>query len=217
MQWYAQDAMSGKSDASRPFDLSVNPGTMQVAHFSNFFWYNMVGNVAFIGFSGEGGWNQQLPYFQEACNWAEAQDPALLVLLGHWDGDNMGCASGMAASEVYNAVRSLPGCAALAPRLKYFEGHTHCNKVTQDNTGFMVGANGMSGCGDFGLPILDTRGGQATLWYFSLGSGGQRHSNWDEVLTCIRNYGFSACTQYADKWMQQSLTFANSTSSVTFV
>merc|ERR1711957_428272 len=136
---------------------------------------------------------------------------------GHWDGDNMGCASGMAASEVYDKVQSLSGCDALQGRIKYFEGHTHCNQIMESNTGFMVGANGMSGCGNFGLPILDTRGDQATLWYFSLGSNGQRHSNWDEVLTCIRNYGFSACTQYADKWMQQSLTFANSTSSVTFV
>jgi len=214
MQWYAQDAMSGKSDASQPFDFSIDPSTYQVAHFSNFFWYNMIGNVAFIGFSGEAGWDQSEAYFEEACSWAQQQNPALLVLLGHWDADNLGCASGMASPEVYGKVSALPACATLGSRIKYFEGHNHCNRIVEDNTGFMVGANGMAGCGDFGLPILDTRGGQATLWYFSLGSGGNRHTNWDEVLGCIKSYGFAGCTQYADIWMQEQINAANYTAIV---
>jgi len=209
MQWYAQDAMSAQRDPSQIFDFSADPGNFEVADYSNFFWYNMVGNVAFIGFSGQGTWNNQRNYFEEACSWAQTQDPALLVLMGHWDGDDMGCANGMSASEVYDKVQSLSGCDALQGRIKYFEGHTHCNQIMESNTGFMVGANGMSGCGDFGLPILDTRNGQETLWYFKLGSNGKRMGNWDEVLGCIKNNGFSACTQYADRWMTQS--FRNQT------
>merc|ERR1712048_181086 len=104
----------------------------------------------------------------------------------------------------------------MGSRLKFFEGHKHCNQIITENTGFMVGANGMSGCGDFGLPILDTRNGTETLWYFKLGSNyGQRVNNWDEVLSCIESKGFSACTQYADKWMTQS-SF-NQTHTVEFV
>merc|ERR1712100_588839 len=138
--------------------------------------------------------------------------------MGHWDGDNMGCASGMATPEAYSKLVSVPGCSALSSKIKYFEGHTHCNHVTNTNTGFMIGAFGMSGCGDFGLPVLDTRGGEAKLWYFGLGSGGRRNSNWDTVLGCIRANGVSGCTQYASPWMQQSLSYeASNVSSFTLV
>jgi len=204
MQWYAQDAMSAKSNSSHPFDLSVDPASLQVAHHSNFFWYYMMGNVAFVSFTGEASWDASSSYFEEACTWAEAQNPSLLVLLGHWDADNHGCSSGMSTSEVYTKVSALSGCSSMASRIKYFEGHNHCNKITQANTGFMIGAFGMGGCGDFGLPILDTRNDEAKLWYFKLGSNGVRTSNWDEVLGCIKSNGFGACTQYADTWMQQS-------------
>jgi len=215
MQWYAQDTMTAKEDPTKPFDFSANPSRYEVAHFSNFFWYNMVGNVAFIGFSGQGTWNDQHAYFDEACTWAQQQDPVLLVLMGHWDGDNDGCASGMAAGEVYNAVQSLPGCAAMGSRLKYFEGHTHCNQIMSENTGFMVGAWGMGGCGDFGFHIMDTRDNQETLWYFKMGASGRRLSNWDTVMNCLTSNELSACTQYAEKWMSQS--YLNQTKRVEFV
>merc|ERR1711924_209241 len=136
------------------------------------------------------------------------EKPALLVLLGHWDADNLGCSSGMATPDAFSSISSLPGCQSLASsqRIKYFEGHNHCNRITNPNTGFMIGSFGMSGCGDFGLPIMDTRGSDAILWYFHLGSGGKRHSDFDTVLDCIKTNGFSKCTQYATRWMEQSLT-----------
>jgi len=217
MQWYAQDAMSAKADRNRPFDFSVDPGAMEVAHVSNFFWYNMIGNVAFIGFSGEAGWNDQDAYFQEACTWAQSQNPHLLVLLGHWNGVNHGCAIGMDTPGVYNKIKSMPGCSSLGSRIKFFEGHEHDNRVVMANTGFMVGSNGMLGPGNFGLPILDTRGNQEVLWYFKLGEGGRRISNWDAVLGCIRSSGLSACTHYADKWMQQSFMSGSSADNSTLI
>jgi hypothetical protein len=124
----------------------------------------------------------------------------------------------MATPEAYSQILSLPGCSALSSRIKYFEGHNHCNHITKTNIGFMIGSFGMGGCGDFGLPVLDTRNGEAKLWYFNLGSGGVRHSNWDTVLGCIKANGASSCLQYADQWMLQSLSYdASNTSGVTLV
>jgi len=204
MQWYAQDTMSSKFDESLLFDQSRTPP--QTPDVSNFFWYYMMGNVAFISFSGEHGWADSEDYFEEACAWADSNNPSLLVLLGHWDADNLGCSSGMATPEIYSKLIQMPGCQRFGSRIKYFEGHNHCNRIVSPNTGFMVGSFGMSGCGDFGLPIMDTRNAQAVLYYFKLGEGGARVSNWDAIMNCIKSNGLSGCTQYAEKWMEQSLT-----------
>merc|ERR1711937_470141 len=116
MQWYAQDAMSAKNDGSKPFDFSADPAAFQVAKASNFFWYNMIGNVAFVSFSGESSWDASASYFQEACSWAHSQNPSLMVLLGHWDAVNLGCQSGMDTKDVHSKVLSLPGCSELSSR-----------------------------------------------------------------------------------------------------
>lgn len=207
MQWYAQDTMSAKADESSPFDFSRDPANRSVAHHSNFFHYSMIGNTAFISFSGQATWEDYEANFQEACSWASDQDPALAVLMGHWNRDNKGCSDGMATSEVHEKLRSISGCAELGTRLKYFQGHTHCHVVEENNTGFRVGGFGMyaggEGCENFGLPFLDTRGDTARLWWFPMGDDGARNSNWDEVLNCIKSNGLSACTQYAEVWMEQ--------------
>jgi len=93
MQFYAQDTMSSKNDEASPFDFSHVPP--QIAHASNFFWYYMMGNVAFISFSGGHGWDESEAYFEEACTWADTENPSLLVLWGTgmgvtWD-VNLGC------------------------------------------------------------------------------------------------------------------------------
>jgi len=100
---------------------------------------------------------------------------------------------------------SMPGCQRFGSRIKYFEGHTHCNKVTKPNTGFMVGSFGQRGCGHFGLPIMDTRNGSAVLYYFELGDGGNRVHDWDTKMNCIKSHGLSGCTHLAKKWMEESL------------
>lgn len=211
MQFYAQDTISSKFNEGSPFDFRRLPP--RIAHGSNFFWYTMMGNIAFISFSGAETWADSQANFEEACRWADTEDPSLVVLLGHWDARNLGCEAGMAAPDVYRELLSMPGCQRFGKRIKYFEGHNHCNEITNPNTGFMFGSFGMSGCGQFGLPILDTRNGKALLYYFPLGNGGARYGPWDVVMGCIKSKGFSACTQYADVWMEQdfaeqSLDFA---------
>lgn len=214
MQWYAMDAMSAKADEAQPFDFSANPFAGEPAHFSNFFSYNMLGNVAFISFSGQASWSESESYFAEACQWVGEQDPDLLVLLGHWDADNLGCQAGMATPEAFSRLMGYSGCGNLADRVKFFEGHNHCNHIIQSNTGFMIGSFGMSGCGDFGIPIMDTRDGQAVLYYFQLGAGGQRSSNWGTIMDCLKSNGYAACKQYAQVWMQQDLPSASRTRAV---
>merc|ERR1712187_569254 len=98
------------------------------------------------------------------------------------------------------------GCDTLGTRLKYVEGHFHCNKIILDNTGFMLGSFGMTNCGgDFGVPILDTRNGTAKLHYFELGKQGQRTENFDVIIDCFRSKGYSRCLNYAQVWMEETL------------
>jgi len=195
--------MSAKWDEASPFHFGQAPP--QIAHVDNFFWYNMVGNIAFISFSGAHGWESSQAHFEEACSWADKENPSWVVLLGHWDVDNLGCRNGMAAPEVYDHLKVMPGCQRFGSRIKFFEGHVHSNHVVRQNTGFMVGSFGQSGSGDFGLPILDTRDEKAVLYYFKLGQGGRKLSTWDTVMCCIKSKGLSGCRHHADVWLEQSL------------
>ena len=148
MQFYGMDVIaSAGSEKAAPFDFSVDPdgankGRNNLAHVSNFMFYNKVGNVGFIGFSGAHSFASQQAYFTEACTWASAANPDVLLLLGHWNNDGDGC-DGASAPEVYAQLAALPACAPVSKRMKYFMGHKHCNIVTEPNVGFMVGALGM--------------------------------------------------------------------------
>jgi len=215
MQWYAQDAVSASS-ASNPFDFSANPDWGQVAAIGNTFWYHAIGNVAFIGFSNAYDWGSSYSHFVDACAWVETQQPELVVLMGHWNGVNLGCASGMDTDDVYGKVAALPGCSSLGSRLKYIEGHKHCNYVTKSNTGFLLGSFGFedgdgSCSGAFGIPVLDTRNGVAKLYYYELGEHGYKTGNFDAILACFRDNGLSGCTQYAQVWMSETLSRDNRT------
>jgi len=89
--------------------------------------------------------------------------------------------------------------------MKYFEGHAHCNQKKLPD-GVMLGAWGFEGCGDFGVPILDTRNNQAILWYFEMGSGGHKNGQFDTILTCLETQGLDACKHMATPWFTQDLS-----------
>merc|ERR1712151_129263 len=190
---------------SQPFDFSANPDQNEIVDASNTFWYYTMGNVAFIGFANSYSWDIVEPYFKKACQWVNETDPALVVLQGHWNGDNLGCSSHMDTEDVFTKVQSLHGCDALGTRLKYVEGHEHCNRVTKVNTGFLLGSFGFSGCGQFGLPILDTCNGTAKLFYFEIGKDGRRTQHFDEILDCFKTSGYSQCLHFAEEWMNEPL------------
>ena len=95
---------------------------------TNFVWYNKIGNLGFIGYSGATGFEETKPYFEEACAFMENEQPApdVIFLLGHWNQENAGCAVDMETQDVHHAIVTMPGCSG-GDRLKYIDGHEHCN------------------------------------------------------------------------------------------
>ena len=172
MQFYAQDSVAGSEEA--PFDFSVDPDQTArgIAAAGNFLYFHRLGDTAFVGFSGAHSFASMQADLERACEWAAAEDPRHLLLLGHWNSDGDGCEA-EAVPEVYSALSALPQCAPLVSRMKYFMGHKHCNLVTSPGVGFMVGAQGMadkSSCGgEYGFPVVDTtQGDELRIYYFSI-------------------------------------------------
>lgn len=176
MQFYGQDvAASLGSDA--PYDFVNDPDAPDTSAenlppASNFFYYNQVGNVGFIGYSGAHQYDDMVPYFEEACAWAAGIDSLQVLLLeGHWNSDGDGCDADMTVPEVYASIAALPACQSVASKMRYMLGHKHCNVIIEADVGFMMGGWGMSDyqCGgSFGLPIIDTTGGQFRVMYLPL-------------------------------------------------
>jgi hypothetical protein len=220
MQWYAQDTVAATRKESEPFNFTQSPDEYKIVDISNTFWYYTMGNVAFIGFSNAYDWEESEPYFKNACQWIKDTNPALVFLLGHWNGQNGGCTPGMATMDAFARVQQVDGCDTLGTRIKYVEGHKHCNYETEPSTGWLFGAFGFadsdSSCdGAFGLPILDTRNGKARLYYFELALQGERVDNFDTIIDCFKTKGYSKCTHYAQVWLDEPLTApAQSLSSV---
>jgi len=208
MQFYAQDSIAAATDGSSPFDFSQAADSQIETHVKNSFWYNKIGNAAFIGFSNAYSWDVMSPLFEEACNWVGTAKPSVLFLIGHWNGAGDGCPSDMADSSVYARVKSMGGCSGVP--FKYIEGHQHCNTNFAD--GALLGAfgfeDGASCEGAFAIPIIDTRNNQLKLHYFELGTNGNRNANFDSVVACLESNGLDACLQYATTWWDESLSVA---------
>jgi len=214
MQFYGQDTVGSIVENNDvPFDFSVDPdgknkGSENLPPASNFFFYNKVGNVAFIGYSGAHSFASMQQYFKDACNWATESKPDVVLLLGHWNNDGDGCTADATTPFIYNEISTLKECAAIAPKMRYFMGHQHCNQVTQKDVGFMVGALGMSdssSCGGvFGIPIVDTTGGDFKVYYFALNQvsegGKEAFDHYDEILNCVKSSGISKCYHLATLW-----------------
>lgn len=102
VQFYGIDTVSGRSAGvgESPWDLSVDPRTplpyrmpdgtwrdvcSPVARSNTFFWH-VVGNVGFIGYSSAYSWESQKQDFEEACAalWDD-ESVDLLMLVGHWN------------------------------------------------------------------------------------------------------------------------------------
>ena len=212
MQFYGQDVLASTAGTT-PYDFSNNPdgtnkGAENLPPASNFFFYNKVGNVAFIGYSGAHSFSSMESSFTEACTWAQSVKPDALFLLGHWNSNGDGCDSDATVPAVYKTIVSLPACAPLASKVRYFMGHKHCNIVTEPNVGFMVGAQGMSdatSCGGaYGVPIVDTTGGRFRVYYFPIAQANS-FDNYDTILSCIKAKGVSGCYDLAQEWANVAL------------
>jgi len=212
MQFYGQDTLG--ASATAPYDFSVNPDGQygndhgeNVAAASNFFFYNKIGNIAFIGYSGAHTYESMIPYFNEACSWATASNPSVVLLLGHWNSDGDGCETSATVPNVYQEMKQLAACQPIANKLKYFMGHKHCNYVTEPDNGYMIGGGGMSDkecMGDFGFTVVDTYDNKFRVYYFPLGDNGSP-TNYDAILGCIKTSGVSGCYHLAQKWTEVAI------------
>eukprot|EP00327_Prymnesium_parvum_P011018 CAMPEP_0184383876 /NCGR_PEP_ID=MMETSP0007-20130409/7479_1 /TAXON_ID=97485 /ORGANISM="Prymnesium parvum, Strain Texoma1" /LENGTH=483 /DNA_ID=CAMNT_0026730539 /DNA_START=53 /DNA_END=1504 /DNA_ORIENTATION=+ len=220
MQYYAQDTLAAKhlqpGSRTPPFNFSVDPkkghsilgGNLPA--ISNSFFYHQIGNVGIIGFSGAYTLDELSPLMKEACAWLPTQPGLrLAVLVGHWDKPGAGATVDTAAPSMYEHVRSLPGCDAFDGdgMLKFVMGHTHCNIPHPHgnvNTGFMVAGFGMEGCGNYGVPILDTTNDRVTFFYFPIGDL-TGTDNYAQTMDCVTKNGWRACTHLAEKWLDEPL------------
>ena len=120
MQYYAQDSKAAERamGADPPFDFHVDPDKNRffrwgcnLADWTNFFWYNQIGNVGLIGQSGAYPEASIHKFAEEACEWLIDQGPSLklALLVGHWDVADMGSRSGMEMPAFYEKMRHLPG------------------------------------------------------------------------------------------------------------
>jgi len=69
MQFYAQDTFATLQSESEVFDFRVDPDSKWIwqsssAHSSNFAFYNKIGNMGFLGYSGAYSYEENLPYLQ---------------------------------------------------------------------------------------------------------------------------------------------------------
>eukprot|EP01065_Artemidia_motanka_P048451 TRINITY_DN779_c0_g1_i2.p2 TRINITY_DN779_c0_g1~~TRINITY_DN779_c0_g1_i2.p2 ORF type:complete len:482 (+),score=191.85 TRINITY_DN779_c0_g1_i2:64-1509(+) len=220
MQWYAQDAkcsesvMPGAKGVS-PFDFSIPPEHRHLPSINNSFWYNQMGNIGMVGYSGAYGLSQTKSLMQEACTWlgknhrSQGGDVDVAVIVGHWDVGGLGASKDMAGPGFYDHMKVLSGCDVYEKNstLKFFMGHTHCNVPHPHGhvgAGFMVAGQGMSGCGNFGFPIIDTTENRFRVYHFEVYSKDGKDT-YAEKLACIKEKGWRGCTAMADVWIDQAL------------
>jgi len=212
MQWNGQDvASSVYSDGgvlTEAYDFSNDPDdpngdAHNLPPAGDFFWYYKLGNVGFIAYSGGHSYEEMLPYFEESCEFMTSADPEAVLLLGHWNSPGLGCPKDMFVPATYHEILSLPACAPIADRMKYFMGHEHCNKVVEKDVGFMIAGQGMTASlpcgGNFGFPVVDTYGGNFTVYFFDIAQVDE-YDNYDSIIDCITQYGVSSCYHLATVW-----------------
>eukprot|EP00928_Gymnodinium_smaydae_P090883 TRINITY_DN74599_c0_g1_i2.p1 TRINITY_DN74599_c0_g1~~TRINITY_DN74599_c0_g1_i2.p1 ORF type:complete len:520 (-),score=45.90 TRINITY_DN74599_c0_g1_i2:135-1478(-) len=223
MQFYAMDSEAAArvpiGSNSTPFNFSVNPqegilAGCNLASPDNSRYFQQLGNVGIVAQSGAFAYQSYDTFVADACQWL-ATTPGIEVgvLVGHWDNVFLGVQKDMDMPHFYDRVSQVPGCAKLASagNLKYVMGHTHCNLPHPHfhvDIGFMVAGQGMTGCGNFGMPVLDTTEGRTRFYYFDTSS----EERYKAVMDCVPVHGWRACVHLAEVWLDQlrhneSLTF----------
>lgn len=126
MQYYGQDVVTA-TDAA-PYDFSKDPDKSTVLNpvlpaVGNFFFYNKIGNIGFLGNSGAYDFVDHGDLFNESCAWAEGANLDAFVILNHWNKGGDGCPSDASAPSIYQQMIQLPACKNIAAKMKYFMGH----------------------------------------------------------------------------------------------
>ena len=210
MQYYTADPIASRLGNTDFLDFSIDPDQRKAWKTfqnkgSNFLVYHKLGNIGFLAFSGAAGFAEMKPYFEEACDYFVQTQPATVFLLGHWNSGGMGCQLGMSVPAVRAELLSLTQCQSLGNRLKYMDGHEHCNYVqanTSEPVGFMIGAHGMDdgACkAQYGFLYLDSSNNRVRLYYFEVAS--ETSDQYDELIACVLKGGLSSCTNMAQTWL----------------
>jgi len=213
MQWYATDSAASLNNDF--FDFSRNPNNDRNYHgtpntATNMIWWNIIGNVGFLGYNGAYTMNDYAQYFDQACDYFSSNKPSWVFLFGHWNGRNLGCQNGMDTPNVFNTLKNNRKCTYIKNKLKYFDGHEHCNWKTGGDDGFLIGANGMhDGACDKGmwgyLYVKTNDDGHLQLWYFEINNGSTRRDIYNQLMDCIQKNGsLDNCTYLATKWFDSS-------------
>mmetsp|Transcript_55870 Transcript_55870/g.130498 ORF Transcript_55870/g.130498 Transcript_55870/m.130498 type:complete len:294 (-) Transcript_55870:99-980(-) len=183
MQYYPMDVVA--SGSTEPFDFTMDPDghphwNSFLNNGSNFLFYHKLGNVGFLGYSGAASYDETFPQLREACDYFEETKPEVIFLLGHWNSAGLGCSKSMSVPSIHQTLLGIPSCAKFGHRIKYMDGHEHCNYVQahdgSTNLGFMIGAHGMAdvNCApQYGFVYLDSTQGSVNLYYFEVGRGGR--------------------------------------------
>jgi hypothetical protein len=224
MQYWVTDTSAAvdndRKNISAPLDFAVDPSTKKISDVRNFFTYNMIGNVATITFSGAHDKAVSDPLFAEACEWVDEVKPAFVFVIGHWSSEHLGCAKDMRTADVHARIITMKGCKEIKDRVKWFEGHMHCNWVVKKDTGFRVAGFGMGGCSgkipNFGIPFFETTDdGELHVGYFPIVGGNgtvplkeEIHGNsqdiaWDTFFNCVTANGIGGCKHLAVEWLHQ--------------
>eukprot|EP00930_Biecheleria_cincta_P029991 TRINITY_DN20809_c0_g1_i1.p1 TRINITY_DN20809_c0_g1~~TRINITY_DN20809_c0_g1_i1.p1 ORF type:complete len:578 (+),score=72.56 TRINITY_DN20809_c0_g1_i1:40-1734(+) len=174
MQFNGMDTMAakhiprGSSDA--PYNFSVDPnisilydgdGQKCAASQDNMNFYQQIGNVALIGYTGASYYADLRSFFEEACAAVGAEKTVKVVfLLSHWDDAN-GSTGGMNDSTTpaaFSKVMKIPGCKEFHEKrmFKWITGHTHCNVLSpyMNEWGAEVAEAGMRIAG-FGMKAME--------------------------------------------------------------
>lgn len=217
MQWNGQDVAASVVPSSdpqavpdSPYDFVNDPDAedadsqASLPPLTNFFSYYKMGNVGFISYSGAHDYISTAPYLEEACDYFNANPPDAVLLLGHWNSRGLGCSSDMSVPEFYKEILEIPSCSGLGDKLRYVMGHLHCNTVVEPDVGFMVAGQGMTAehleCdGKYGLPFVDTYGGNFSIYYFDIQKYDE-YDNYDVIIDCIKTNGISQCYHLAEVW-----------------
>jgi hypothetical protein len=210
MQFYGQDVLASKNNTVNFLDFSINPDGWRgrLASANNFFQYKIMGNVGYIGYSCAYSWEEQLPFFQEACSYMGENKPTWLMILGHWDEDGAGAATNMNVPSVVAKVELIPGC-NVATGLKGWMGHKHCNQIIQPGKLFMAGGSGFlhgsgpdpPGCDEAGLVYLRTTVDRMEIVMYDY----TQEADYNALLACVGKNGLGGCTQLGTVWLNQTV------------
>jgi len=210
MQYYAMDTVASRNDSVKFIDFENSPDKggpcklkKNVPKQENFQSYFKIGNLGFISYSAIYPDEEQRPFLEEACHWLGGQsEVSTAFIIGHWNNGNLGAARGMSVPNVRSKVNMLEGCNKFGDNLKYFMGHTHCNEVTETGVGFMVAGMGMEGCGNFGVPVVDSTSDKTEVFYYPIqdAEDASKGDKYNVTVSCFEENGVGGCISLADKW-----------------